>query len=119
MRQPAVAARHFEDALATARQSAARAALQQSAMAAAQRPAPDGGGNSMDTDDAAASDGGASSLPTAEGRTADAAQSAWIKAAAARAADEVRQRMADDATAEVARLRAYISQLEAALQARA
>jgi hypothetical protein len=119
VRQPAVAARHFEGALAIARQSAARAALQQqSALAAAQRPAADGGGDSMDTEDAAASVGGASLLLGAEDRTADAAQSAWIKAAAARAADEVRQRMADDATAEVARLKAYIGQLEAALQAR-
>lgn len=121
MCQPAVAARHFEDALATARQSAARAALQQhSAVAAAQQPHADGGGgDSMDTEDAAGSSGGANPPLGAEGRTADAARSAWIKAAAAQAADDVRKRMADDATAEVARLKAYIGQLEAALQARA
>lgn len=114
-------ARHFEDALASARHSVARAALQQQqgAMAAAQQPATDGGGDSMDTDDAAGSGNRVSSLPEADAGTAEAAQSAWIKAAAARAADDVCKRMADDATAEVARLKAYIGQLEAALQARA
>jgi hypothetical protein len=121
VRQPVVAARHFEDALATAQQSAARAALQQqSAVVAAQQPHGDGGGgDSMDTENAAVGSGaGDSSHLEAAGCPADAAQSAWIKAAAAWAADDVRQRMADDATAEVARLKAYIGQLEAALQAR-
>lgn len=124
MQPPMVAARHFEDALASARQSARfAAAWRQSGVAASkQGQTASNGGADMDDMDvegshalngAAATAGESGSALETEGRAADASQAAWIKAAAARAAADVRTRMAGSAGAEMA---AYVQQLEAALR---
>lgn len=121
MHPPMVAARHFEDALASAKQTAQLAAArQQSSFAAAQRPrqAARHVGEDMDVEDGPA--GGIASAPGNAGHATDGRQAAWISAAAARAADDVRKQMAasgagDFAGAETARLVAYVQQLETTL----
>lgn len=113
-----VAVRHFEDALGSARHSAMLGAARCSSNAAAQpmhKVAPSDG---MDIDGAAVSGAaGASAAAAGSKQAADARQAAWIRAMAARAADDVRAHMAGGGETHFEQLTAYVRRLESVLQA--
>ena len=136
-----VAARHFEDALASARRAVAAPAAQQHDADTDTKQGADNGGSggwgnaggeamqmqmdgaSGDADDAGlavkSSGHGTGAGGTGGGQSLSdpARQEAFVRAAAARAANSIRAQFGGGGGAKTAQLKAYIVQLEARLQA--